>query len=270
MDRSGCCSFLENTEVTEASQMGQYRTIDFTAENKAMLLDILRSLDIMGPLENGYRGKDATEPYAIAHLLSSLAEVPNALAFPLKLLHREPPCDKPDFLLSMGARTIGIEHADARSENETRKDDLRIRKGMGPLVYFAVPVEPGEAPRSRKELRKEIIANDSKGGWGDPDNTAERWARVMLHFINLKEQKLSQYSRYDEDWLLIRDAWPFASVDPEKAAKHLFDRIRKRDTRLQFHRVFIISNENTGPIYDISEVTYYLYRRNDLWAESLL
>jgi len=68
--------------------MGRGPIMGLKAENKSKLLSILRSIDVVTPLENGYRKKDATEPYAVAHLLSSLAEVPDALAFPLELSHR--------------------------------------------------------------------------------------------------------------------------------------------------------------------------------------
>lgn len=177
--------------------------MNLKAENKSGLLDILQSIDIVTPLENGYRGRDATEPYAIAHLLSSLAEVPDALGFPLELCHREPPNDKPDFLLSLGTKKIGIEHVEARSENETRKNDMRKREEIGDSVFFEVPEEPGVSGLSAAQLRRQIIADDSGGGWGDQDRTNLKWAEVMLHFIGFKEQKLSQYSRYDEDWLLV-------------------------------------------------------------------
>jgi|GEM_PF-3147861 len=248
--------------------MGPDRIMSFRAESRSKLLDVLRSIDVMSSLRNGYRGKDANEPYAIAHLLSSLAEVRDVLAFPLELCHRQPPLDKPDFVLSMGEKRVGVEHVEARSENETRKDNLRREKGIGPEVYLQVPAEIGEPPRSRKELIQEIVTDDLNCGWGDQDRTDAQWATVMIHFIDDKEQKLKQYSRYDEDWLLIRDAWPFPSVSHENAANQLCLALQKRPTRLQFHRVFIISDVNSGPICEVSESGLCLHSRNDLWGRS--
>ena len=63
--------------------------MNFKAENKTRLLDILQSIDVKGPLLNGSRGKEDTERYAMAHLLSSLAEGCNLLKFPLEVLHRK-------------------------------------------------------------------------------------------------------------------------------------------------------------------------------------
>jgi hypothetical protein len=251
------------------------RTMNFKAENKSELLSILRSVDIVGPLGNDYRGRDATEPYAIAHLLSSLAEARDALAFPLELCHR----DKPDFLLSMGGKRIGIEHREAKPQREIWMNDIRRREGIGPSVVFEVPVEvdgpleSGQLDRKQikeegERLREEIIADDPKGGYGDQAVSDAEWVRVMLRFIAGKEQKLEQYTRYDEDWLLIRDAWPFASVNRLNATNQLCSRLQER--KLQFHRVFIVSSENRGPICEVTESAFRLHPRNDLWSKETL
>jgi hypothetical protein len=241
--------------------------MNFKAENKAALIGILQSIDVKGPLLNGSRRKEDTEPYAMAHLLSSLAEGCNLLTFPLKVFHRRQHGGKPDFLLTMNGKNIGIEHTDARPENETRKDVLRRKEGIGPPVYIVTPVEPGEPKRCTKQLREAIEANDSKGGWGDQDNTDQKWADVMLFKIDAKQQKLRmpQFSRYDEEWLLIRDAWPFPSVNLPNAIKHLFEKIMARNIQLEFHHVFIISCSDRGPVCEIAESGFHIHPRNDLW-----
>ena len=241
--------------------------MNFKAENKTRLLDILRSIDVKGPLLNGSRRKEDTEPYAMAHLLSSLVEVHSLLTFPLELIHREPPHDKPDFLLSMGGKNIGIEHTDARPENETRKDVLRREEGIGRSVYLATPVEPNEPSRKAKQLRREICSNESGAGWGDQDGIDQDWVKVMLYFIDKKEKKLNapDFSRFNQDWLLIRDAWPFPSVNLPNAIKHLSSQIVPRYIKLEFHRVFIISSSDRGPVCEIAEHGFTLHPRNDLW-----
>ena len=243
-------------------------TMNFKAENKATLLNILRSIDVKGPLLNGNLKTEDTEAYAMAHLLSSLAEGDSLLTFPLELMHKIPPHDKPDFLLSMGGEKIGIEPTEARPPNETHKDVLRRKEGIGPSVYLMTPVEPGEPKRCTKQLRKEIGANDSKGGWGNQDNTDRKWTNVMLSVINAKQEKLQtpEFSRYDEDWLLIRDAWPFPSVNLQNATKHLFLQFAAHNIKLEFHRVFIISCSDRGPVCEISESGFHLHPRNDLWS----
>lgn len=242
-------------------------TINFKAENKATLFDILRSIDVKGPLLNGSRRKEDTESYAVAHLLSSLVERNSLLTFPLELIHRNKPYDKPEFLISIGGKKIGCEHTDARPNNETRKDVLMREEGIGPSVYFETPAEPEEPSRNAKQLRKEIRSNESGVGWGDQNDIDRDWGKVMLYFIDKKEKKLKvpDFSRYDDDWLLIRDAWPFPSVNLPNAIKHLFSQIMARNIKLEFHRVFIISRSDQGPVCEIAKSDFHLHARNDLW-----
>jgi len=244
--------------------MEKYKKMNFKAENKAALLDILQSIDIVGHLMSVNRSKKYTEPYAMAHLLSSLAVGDHLLKFPLEVIPKEP--DKPDFLLTMGGKKIGIEHTDARPENETRKDVLR--EEIGRPGHFVNPVEPDEPRRPAEELREEIKANAPKVGWPGEDSTDQDWSRVMLHFIDKKEEKLQkpEFSRYDEDWLLIRDAWPFPSVNPENATRYLLSKIQSREAKLIFHHVFIISNSDRGPVCEVTESGFLIHPRNDLWG----
>ncbi len=246
--------------------METYKTMNFKAENKATFLNILRSIDIVDPLMSGDRSKEYTEPYAMAHLLSSLALGDHLLTFPLEVIHKKP--DKPDFLLTMGGKKIGIEHTDARPENETRKDVLRRSEEIGRPGHFVNPVEPDEPRRPAEELREEIKANSPKVGWPGEDSTDQDWSRVMLNFIDKKEEKLqkAEFSRYDEDWLLIRDAWPFPSVNPENATRYLLSKIQSREAKLIFQRVFIISNSDRGPVCEVTESGFLLHPRNDLWG----
>jgi hypothetical protein len=201
----------------------------------------------------------------MAHLLSSLTLGDHLLTFPLEVIHKKP--DKPDFLMTMGGKKIGIEHTDARPENETHKDALRRSEGIGPQVHFVNPVKSDEPKRNTKELRKEIVKNDPKVGWPDQGHIDQEWSRVMLHFINKKEEKLqkTEFYRYDEDWLLIRDAWPFSSVNPENATRYLLRKIKAREAKLIFHRVFIISNSDRGPVCEVTESEFLLHPRNNLW-----
>lgn len=242
--------------------------MNFEARDKAALLGVLRSIKIGRPVGSTGTKREYAESYAVAHLLSALAGASSLLMYPLELIHREPPQDRPGFLLTMSGKKVGIEHTDARSSNETRKDVLRVKERIGGEAYLMKPVKLGEPKRSAKELRNEIKADDS-GGWGDPDRVAQQWAEVMLYFIERKEHTLHAggFTRYDEDWLLVRDAWPFPRVRWEDACRDLFSRIRDRGRKLQFHRVFVVTCEDEGPVCEISESGYPLYPRCDLWAK---
>jgi len=244
-------------------------TVNLRAKNKPTLLRILRSIDIEGPLLSGSLNKEYTESYAMAHLLSSLVEKCDRLIFPLKVVHRTDRGGKPDFLLTLNEKNIGIEHTDARSMNETRKDVLRRKEKIGPPTYLMTHAEPNEPRRNANQLRKEIESNARDAGWGDQDRTDQDWSRVMLCFIDKKVRKLQapDFSRFDEDWLLIRDAWRFPSVNLQNATKHLFSKIKNQGINLEFHRVFIISCSDRGPVCEIAESGFRLHPRNDLWLQ---
>jgi hypothetical protein len=254
--------------------MKSHSPMNFRAENRDELLQLLGKTDIMGPLENDCRRRDATEPYAMAHFLSSLADGDSVLKFPLELIHREPPDDRPDFLLSMGGKEIGVEHVAARSEKEKRKDELRRQEGIGPQVYTTTPDKPAKPDELRpttEDLRKEILKDAHTPGPGD-DGNDRAWVKVMLHFIDKKRAKLQdpEFSQYDEDWLLIRDAWAFVSVNMENASRLLFLQIQDQNIKLGFHRVFIIGSLNSAPVSETTESGYNLHPRNDLWVKRTL
>lgn len=234
------------------------------AENKAELFNTLKEIDVAGPLMNGTRYKENTEPYAMAHLLSSIAEAKHLLTYPLELIRKDP--DRPDFLLKMGSTKIGIEHTEARSENEARKDALRRSEGIGPSVHFVTPEEPNAPSRTTADLRDEIKKNPHKGGFGDPCLRNQKWSQVMLKVIEGKETKLLDpgFTRYDQDWLLIRDAWPAESTTPQNA-EQLLSMIQSRKAQLKFNCIFIISHNDRGPVIEITESDFKLHPRNDLW-----
>ena len=63
-------------------------SMNFIAENGSQLVATLRSIDIIGPLMREGLKSIHTEAYAVAHLLSSIAEEEGPLTFPLELVHR--------------------------------------------------------------------------------------------------------------------------------------------------------------------------------------
>ncbi len=127
---------------------------------------------------------------------------------------------------------------------------------------------PDESKRTAEELREEIGADAHKGGWGNQASIDQEWSNVMLYVIRKKEEKLlyPKFTRYDEDWLLIRDAWPLPFLNPENAIEHLFCKIQSGETNLAFHRVFVVSRSNFGPICEVTESAVHVYPRNDLWG----
>ncbi|MBY0420309.1 MAG: hypothetical protein K2W88_19835, partial [Pararheinheimera sp.] len=85
----------------------------------------LSAIDVHVPPRTQGRKKDQAERYSIAHLLASLPS--EEIAYPIRLTHQ----DRPDFVLHMAEREIGIEHIEAVPENHVRASIFR-QKGAGP------------------------------------------------------------------------------------------------------------------------------------------
>ncbi|MBK1675039.1 hypothetical protein CKO35_17530 [Ectothiorhodospira shaposhnikovii] len=145
-------------------------------KNEIELESVLKSIDISVPRRSEGRTKEHTERYAIAHLLSVLLGR-TQLSYPLELVRRE----RPDFLLKVSGREIGIEHTEAVPQNEAHKAVLRDRVD-GPEVYFISRHQPGEPSKRAKHLIEEIKANHAGSGW-EGDSVEREWSEAMLHFV---------------------------------------------------------------------------------------
>lgn len=78
--------------------------MDITATNKSQLIETLRKTDISVPPRGLERTKHHIERWSIARVLSSLAESGD-LAYPLSTKK----CERPDYLVSQGAKLTGFE-----------------------------------------------------------------------------------------------------------------------------------------------------------------
>lgn len=227
------------------------------ANNTSQLIDALSRLDIAVPRRSEGRTTNHTERYAVAHMLSALLDS-DRLTYPLNLTQR----DRPDFVLSMGALQIGIEHTEAISENEAHKTFLR-EKGYGSEVHFISRKIPGEPKRQAKQLIDEIERNDAGDGW--VGNSVEReWAAAMFHFVERKVEKLLNrgFERYDQDWLLIYDNWSLPAVDRHEAAPLLFGLVSNSSVLGNFERIFVLTGRH---LCEISGDGFRIYDTADLW-----
>lgn len=223
----------------------------FRANNKSELLKALRETEISVPRRSGGRTKSHVERYSIAKLLSALVGR-NHFSYPLSLIRRE----RPDFLLTMDATRIGIEHTEAISQNAAKKQVLR-EKGIGPELSFLSHHQPGERKKSAKELIEEIKANNPGTGWAG-DSVEREWAEAMSHSIERKAVTLMKagFERFDDDWLLIYDNWSLPALERHKAAQFLSDLVTENKTLEKFGRIFVITGKFVCEIYDSGGLLY--------------
>jgi hypothetical protein len=229
-------------------------TLSITANSKKELLTILASLDVTVS-DRASRVTKEVEKRAICYFLSTAVSI-DFLEFPISVQHS----DRPDFVLKMGGKKIGIEHTEAISEDEAYYSALR-EKGYGPEVYSLRRLQPGQKPTSRKEAINEI-ESDLNGDVWEGDQPEYEWANAMAHFVNVKTKKLAQegFNKYSENWLLIYDNWPVPKVDRDKSIKYLRNILMKKSSPFDF--VFILNDHFFCSISSSKSESYPL---NDLW-----
>lgn len=206
-------------------------------ENEKELKMRLAALDLTVPPRSEGRTKEQTERYAAAHLLATLQS--QRLSFPLKLEHR----DRPDFLLSMGKDSIGVEHTEAVPQNEAHASVLRATC-HGPDVHFIHRSVPGEPKIRAKQLLSMIQTNEPGDGWVG-DSAEREWAEAMAHCANEKlvKTRAPGFQKFNKNWLMIYDNWPLPHIDTSKAAAFLAGLLSVSDSLTVFDCIFVISDQ---------------------------
>lgn len=82
--------------------------LNINANSVRDLIDMLRNIDISVPLRTKGQTTEQCERWSICRFLSTYAET-NLLEFPLEVVKRE----RPDFLLSLPSRQVGLEITEA-------------------------------------------------------------------------------------------------------------------------------------------------------------
>lgn len=118
------------------------------------------------------------ETYSIVRLLGTISI--DSGDFPLQLEKSE----RPDFLLRLGERQIGIEHTEAISQNAAKEAAMRS-KGGGEEIRFLRRASVDEPQKSSKVLAAEIAENAYGSSWGG-DSVEKEWANAMVYFIKRK------------------------------------------------------------------------------------
>lgn len=205
--------------------------------NIEQLMNKLSRFDTTVPLRSEGRTKDHVERYCIVRLLATLAEC-GMINYPLTLEKSE----RPDFVLNMKGRTVGIEHTEVVSENVAHTDFLRD-KGHGPEFYFTPRSIPGEKRKKAKKLLQELKENRFVEPW--MGNSIEiEWADAMLFFTERKAESSKKYGyrNYENNWLLLDDNWR-PSPDIDDAVSIYSFKYFQNDCAASFDRVFILRNE---------------------------
>ena len=228
----------------------------FEALTSSELREVLTKTSVAVPMRANGRDREL-EIYSTVHLMSVLM-MDNRIVYPVRLVKRE----RPDFVLSMGNRHIGIEHTEAIAENEAHKAVLR-QKGHGPETWYISHMLPGEPKKKYKKLIQEIEANDPGDGW--EGNSPEReWADAMIYSVKHKLNAVRKdgFDRLDEDWLIIYDNWSLPAPDVHEAAPIFLEAVQQTGALLEFQRIFVMHDQL---FCEVSATGIKVYGTNDLW-----
>lgn len=234
--------------------------LNIDARSASDLVDRLRAIDIAVPLRTEGRTTEQCERWSICRFLSTYAET-DLLGYPLQIEK----CERPDFLLSLPSRQVGIEITEAVPADWAWADARREKLNYDKLVFLQ-RFRPGEPQRSREEI--DAIARGASRGDGWAGDAPEReWADVMLHFAHDKAATFVKpgYKQFKNNWLLIYDNWPLPAVDDPKAASYLAQRIASLDMPLPFDRIFVECEHSIWQFQTSSCVPAPI---RDLWADS--
>jgi hypothetical protein len=120
--------------------------LSIDARSISELVDGLRAIDITVPLRTEGRTTEHCERWSICRFLSTYAGT-NLLGYPLKIEKRE----RPDFLLSLPSRRVGIEITEAVPPDWAWADARREKLNYDKLVFLQ-RFRPGEPQKSRGEI----------------------------------------------------------------------------------------------------------------------
>lgn len=130
--------------------------------------------------------------------------------------------ERPDFVLELGGRKIGLEATFAVYQEYVRGQKLHRR--MCPDQCIATSdLRDGDRRRSNDEIVHDMLTVD--GPWIDCEEEMAAWRDKIADSLESKRGKLNEtdFHLFDENWLLIYDDPPLAedAFTYDRACRHL-------------------------------------------------
>jgi len=168
-----------------------------TANNIEEFLNKLKAIDIKVPPRANGRSTKHCEIWSVCRLLSTLANI-GELSFPLQLTHD----DRPDFILEMGERKIGIETTEAVNQQYAWASTFpEARNNFIDVSHFKY----GTPKRIKKELLSIVSQDQNTGPGWEGDSVEREYADIITDSINSKIKKLrnEEFNKFGKNWLSI-------------------------------------------------------------------
>lgn len=222
-----------------------------------ILLKILKEIDISVPPRNAGRTKFHTERWSICRFLSTFASS-DILGFPLSVNH----CDRPDFLLRVGNREIGIEISEVISTNQAWAEDIRSSNSKL-SIHLISHFNFGEPKKDRREISEIAHGFRPSDGWSG-SSVECTWISAMYGAILKKSADYSKsgFTKFGANWLLLYDNWELPAADLEAALPRLVAKIESLAKGIGYDKIFI---ETDGYLILITKNYFKKFEVNDLW-----
>jgi hypothetical protein len=212
-------------------------TVLFTATNPVQLADAVAALRIKVPPRHLGRESWQVEQWAIRQLLQALPV--QRYSFPVVLTRTE----RPDFMLSLGGYTIGIEHTEAVSQVEAKIDveqgKLAAASGENPLPRMLDARTPHDEQISRQDAQTCRGAGTGFVG----DEYQQNWLAAMCHFISVKVAKFAKYQSCDRRAVLVYDNWTLPGLETAECAPLLHGWLTASGAFSKLDEVFVLRHD---------------------------
>jgi hypothetical protein len=225
----------------------------FTAYSKDELLNYLKNQNITLPPYKE-RTKQHWEKLGIYLLLITWSET-NNLSYPLILSHQ----DRPDFHLSQGRQSIGIEFTIASDQNTEAICALAEQEDKCVMIA-ADEFGPDSSPLTA-EQKRQIVNRPHRittPGFGN-DGMEKYWCSWIIKTIKNKTADFSkpEFKKYNKNWLLIYDETLVATAETQTAVNFLLSDMQSY--WLQENRYDRILIQRCNGLVDVRQNSWLLY-----------
>ena len=112
--------------------------------------------------------------------------------------------ERPDFVLEIGRRKVGLETTFAVHQEFVRAQKLKHNVCPEACVVTG-ELKDGNRRRSNDEILHDMLAVG--GPWQDAEKDMQDWRDKIANSLQVKREKLSQpnFQLFDENWLLVVD-----------------------------------------------------------------
>lgn len=213
--------------------------MNLRAEAAGGLLERLGEFDIS---VSGWttRTTEQVERWSICRFLATYAYTP-VVAYPLDLSKRE----RPDFLLRMTHREVGIEITSAlptdwaRIQAEAERYDDE-GESDGKNLIFAPRILPDDTSMAKERVENIARGKELGSGWAGSEPEYDWAVHLVQAFLRKRDVLLKpEFDKFERNWLIIYANLPFNAVKQPNAASRFFRALGELQFRDTFDRLFV-------------------------------